>query len=565
MHSAIALLTGLRPLDKVRFFRHNVSIVNDVPSKMSEQTAERLSKVLGVPPTHLILKHSHGESFEIFTVQNERGTSYLACAHVTASHQKAEADLKEVLRKSGTMSVAAIVGEDYQIFRVLRKSFRTGDFDLVAGLDNSSVFVPEEKVVRSSLMPLTKRVENLLFEIHSAFRDIDGLHAPEALEEICKLVYAKLFDEENSSRTGEVLFQRAGRCSVEECAAEIRRLYDAAIDEDKAIFSNKIPSYDRSRGVFKETLLLSSAAIVRATEILQHYDISSSPVDIKGRAFQNVLLPAVRSGMGQYFTPKEVIDLIVRMMGPNVRELVVDPFCGSGHFLTSALDFVRNSHGIADKLFHEFAFTRLHGIEKSDRMVRIAMTDMRLHGDGHSNIRCTDALLPFENYPDLYRETFDLVVTNPPFGVDLPADALHQFGPFELALDRKTAISLEIVALERCLQLLKPGGRMAIVIPDGVLSNKSTQYVRDWLAERAAIRAIISLPTETFSPFGANIKTSVLVLRKLRPNEDVSKHRNVFLGEVSNVGYDASGRSSASADLDELLSEFRDFVAKEEW
>lgn len=193
------------------------------------------------------------------------------------------------------------------------------------------------------------------------------------------------------------------------------------------------------------------------------------------------------------------------------------------------------------------------------------MTDMRLHGDGHSNIRCTDALLPFENYPDLYRETFDLVVTNPPFGVDLPADALHQFGPFELALDRKTAISLEIVALERCLQLLKPGGRMAIVIPDGVLSNKSTQYVRDWLAERAAIRAIISLPTETFSPFGANIKTSVLVLRKLRPNEDVSKHRNVFLGEVSNVGYDASGRSSASADLDELLSEFRDFVAKEEW
>ncbi len=532
---------------------------------MSNQTAKRLSKALGLPPTHMLLKHSYGDSFEISTVQNERGTSYLACAHVAASHQKAEENLKEILTKSETMSVGVLIGEDYQVFRVLRKSFRTGDFDLVANLDNSSVLAHGEMAVRSSLIPLTTRVENLLFEIHSAFRDIDGLHAPEALEEICKLVYAKLFDEENASHTGEVLFQRAGRCSIEECAAEIRRLYSNAIKEDKAIFSNKIPSYNRSRGVFKETLFLSSAAIVRATEILQHYDISSSPVDIKGRAFQNVLLPAVRSGMGQYFTPKEVIDFIVRMMSPNIRELVIDPFCGSGHFLTSALDYVRNSHGIADKLFHEFSFTRLHGIEKSDRMVRIAMTDMRLHGDGHSNIRCTDALLPFENYPDLYRETFDLVLTNPPFGVDLPADALHQFGPFELAIDRKAAISLEIVALERCLQLLKPGGRMAIVIPDGVLSNKSTQYVRNWLVEHAAIRAIVSLPAETFSPFGANIKTSVLVLRKLRPSEDVSKYRSVFLGEISNVGYDASGRPSASTDSDELLSEFRDFVAKEGW
>lgn len=532
---------------------------------MKPQLPSRLAETLAVPLSHHILKQAQGESFEIYTVQNEQGTQYLACAVVKEAHHDAEGHLKNILRNSPTMSVGAIVGKDLKVYRVLRKSFRTGDFDLVAALDGATTILPAEKVSRESLRPLNHRVENLLFEIHSAFRDIDGLHAPEALEEICKLIYAKLFDEENASRTGEVVFQRAGRGSVEECAAEIRRLYDAAIGDDKAIFSNKIPSYERSRGVFKETLQLSSAAIVRATELLQHYDISSSPIDIKGRAFQNVLLPAVRSGMGQYFTPKEVIDLIIRLMSPNVRELVIDPFCGSGHFLTSALDFVRTAHGRADKIFHEFAFTRLHGIEKSDRMVRIAMTDMRLHGDGHSNIRCTDALLPFENYPDLYRETFDLVATNPPFGVDLPAEALHQFGPFELALDRKSSISLEIVALERCLQLLKPGGRMAIVIPDGVLSNKNTQYVRDWLIERAVIRAIVSLPSETFSPFGANIKTSVLVLRKLRAGEENSRRGNVFMGEVSDVGYDASGRRSAGSDLDELQAQFREFIAKEGW
>lgn len=532
---------------------------------MKSKVSERLYEVLGIPKTHPILKQAQGETFEIFTVQNERGTRYLACALVKASHHEAEQHIKTILGDSATMSVGAVADADFKIFRVLRKSFRTGDFDLVASLDAAALIAPTERILPSALRPLSERVENVLFEIHSAFRDIDGLHAPEALEEICKLVYAKLYDEENSNRAGEVTFQRAGHFTIEECAAEIRQLYDSAINDDKAIFSNKIPAYERSRGVFKETLLLSSAAIVRATELLQYYDISASPIDIKGRTFQNVLLPAVRSGMGQYFTPKEVIDLIIQMMAPNVRELVVDPFCGSGHFLTSALDFVRKSHGRSDKLFHEFAFTRLHGIEKSDRMVRIAMTDMRLHGDGHSNIRCTDALLPFANYPDLYRETFDLVVTNPPFGVDLPSDSLHQFGPFELASDRKTSISLEILALERCLQLLKPGGRLAIVLPDGVLSNRNAQYVRDWLVEHAVIRAIVSLPVDTFSPFGANIKTSVLVLRKLQPGEKVGASRNVFLSEVSNVGYDASGRRSGGSDLGELLSQFQDFVAKEGW
>lgn len=525
----------------------------------------RLFEVLGVPKSHQNIKLEHGENFEIFTVQNERGTRYLAYALVTGAHHEAERRLKEILAQSATMSIGAFVDAKYEIFRVLRKSFRTGDFDLVASLDRASLIVPTERILASSLNVLNERVENVLFEMHSAFRDIDGLHAPEALEEICKLIYAKLYDEENANKTGTILFQRAGSYTIEECAAEIRKLYDSAISDDKAIFSNKIPSYDRSRGVFKEGLLLSSAAIVRATELLQHYDISASPIDIKGRAFQNVLLPAVRSGMGQYFTPKEIIDLIVQMMTPNVRELVADPFCGSGHFLTSALDFVRKTHGRADKLFHEFAFTRLHGIEKSDRMVRIAMTDMRIHGDGHSNIRCTDALLPFSNYPDLYRETFDLVVTNPPFGVDLPADSLHQLGPFELAEERKNTVSLEIIALERCLQLLKPGGRLAIVLPDGVLSNKNTQYVREWLVQNSVIRAIVSLPSESFSPYGANIKTSVLVLRKHHPGEGIGLNHNVFLGEVSNVGYDASGRRNDGTDLEELLNEFNSFIAREGW
>lgn len=526
-----------------------------------------VTKALSLPITsdHSIDRYAQDSGNDVYVVSNGRGTKYVVCAITKGTAPDDDAHLRKCLLSLPTASIALQLDTKGQVTKIIRHSFRTGDFDYIASFEKPNILASAHRLEPKTLKLLTSKLENVLFEVHSTFRDIDGLHAPDALDEICKLIYAKLFDEEQSVKTGELLFQRSRYASVEECAAEIRQLYLRAIDDDKAIFSNKIPAYERSRGVFRDQLLLSSPAIVRAVELLQHYDLSDSPVDIKGRAFQNVLLPAVRAGMGQYFTPKEIIDFIVNVMQPNVRELIIDPFCGSGHFLTSAIDYVRQNHAKADKLFHEFAFTRLHGIEKSDRMVRIAMTDMRLHGDGHSNIRCIDSLLPFSNYPDLYRETFDLVMTNPPFGVDLPQDSLSQLGPFELATDRRSTVSLEIVALERCLQLLRPGGRLAIVLPDSVLSNRSTISVRDWIGEQARVRAIFSLPVETFSPFGANIKTSILVLRKCEPGEVDLGDYNIFLADVDSIGYDASGRPSGNSDLEAVADHFNKFLDKEGW
>lgn len=530
-------------------------------------TAELLiARALSLPAAgdHSIDRYAQASGGDVYVVANGRGTKYLVCAIAKGPAAADDALLRECLLSLPTASIALQLDAEGRVAKIVRRSFRTGDFDYIASFEKPRLPASAHRLGPRSLEPLTGKLENVLFEVHSAFRDIDGLHAPDALDEICKLIYAKLFDEEQSVKTGELLFQRFRYASVEECAAEMRQLYLRAIDDDKAIFSNRIPAYERSRGVFRDPLLLSSPALVRAVDLLQHYDLSGSPVDIKGRAFQNVLLPAVRAGMGQYFTPKEVIDFIVDVMQPNVRELIIDPFCGSGHFLTSAIDHVRRNRARADKLFHEFAFTRLHGIEKSDRMVRIAMTDMRLHGDGHSNIRCIDSLLPFANYADLYRDTFDLVMTNPPFGVDLPQDSLSQLGPFELAADRRSAVSLEIVALERCLQLLRPGGRLAIVLPDSVLSNRSAAGVRDWIGQRARVRAVFSLPVETFSPFGANIKTSILVLRKYESGADAGDYA-IFLADVDAIGYDASGRPSGRSDLRVVADRFREFLDKEGW
>lgn len=417
----------------------------------------------------------------------------------------------------------------------------------------------------SSLQPLTDRIENLFFELHSHIRDIDGLHADESLDELCKLLYAKLYDEESAKPEAPVRLQRWIYGTTEELAASARGLYHEAGEYDLRVFRLKIPQYERSRGVFVSPIRLSSPALAKVIETLQRFSLTHSDADVKGRAFQRVLTPAIRAGMGQYFTPEPVVRFIVDVVQPRIDELILDPFCGSGHFLSMSLDHVRRSLGNGQaKRFHEFAFGKLHGIEKSDRMVRIAMTDMRLHGDGHSNVRCTDALLHFANYPDLEPESFDVILTNPPFGSLLGKESLAQLGRFELA-HGKTKVPLEVLGLERCLQFLRPGGRLAIVLPDSILTNRGTAYVRKWLERQARIRAIVSLPIEAFSPFGANIKTSILFLRKWEAGESRDGDYPLCLVRVDSLGYDTAGRKKAPSELSQAAEQLQRFFTREGW
>lgn len=416
------------------------------------------------------------------------------------------------------------------------------------------------------LIPLSERAENLFFEAHSHIRDIDGMHADEALDEVCKVLYAKLYDEEMKSRDGFYRIQRWLYGSNEETATMARAVYEEANEYDIRVFALKIPGYQRSRGVFNTPIRLSSSALAKVVETFQNYSITSSATDVKGRAFQNVLVPSVRAGMGQYFTPYPIVKFMTKIANPTISDLILDPFCGSAHFLSACLQLVRKqSKGdTIDKYWYEFAFGKLHGIEKSDRMVRIAMTDMRLQGDGHSNIRCTDALLAFSNYPDLQPESFDLILTNPPFGSLLGKAAIVQLGQFSLA-DGRANTPLEILGLERCIQFLRKGGRLGIVLPDGILANRATGYVRDWLETQVKLRAIVSLPIETFSPYGANIKTSILFVRKWRRGEQKETDYPVFLARVDNVGYDATGRSQNGTDLDTIAGDLREFLNREGW
>lgn len=458
----------------------------------------------------------------------------------------------------GTNVVRRRVDSDKLEYTVDIQSYQSNRIDVI---HNYSIIENNTTNKKQSL--LSEKLESVFFEAHSHLRDIDGLHADEALDELCKIIYCKLFDETNSYEESPKM-QRALYNSTEELAVSIKLLYRSALE--KSLNGNN--DNDEYIGVFKNEIKLSSAALLKVVNVLEGYNIINSDIDIKGRAFQKVLNPAMRAGMGQYFTPLPIIQLMVQITKPTINEYILDPFCGSGHFLSTSFDYVRDSLNIdkenIEEVMKNFAVNRLHGIEKSERMVRIAMTDMMLHGDGSTHISCLDSLLDFSNYTNLKSELFDLILTNPPFGSILGKEAIMQLGYFHLSEGHKN-IPLEVLGFERCIQFLRPGGRLGIVLPDGLLANKRAEYVRDWIEDQGKIRAIISLPNETFTPFGANIKTSVVLLRKWEVGEQKEEDYNIFLASINNIGYDAVGRLRTDSELDEIIRAANDFFEKEGW
>jgi type I restriction enzyme M protein len=298
-----------------------------------------------------------------------------------------------------------------------------------------------------------------------------------------------------------------------------------------------------------------------------------------------------KGDFGQYFTPRELIAFAVEILNPERKDLVLDPACGSGGFLLYALDHVRRE---ANRRFpkretdpkqrldhfnywHDFAEKNLFGIEVNEELTRVAKMNMIIHDDGHTNIVGHDALdflskLTAAN-DGLVQGKFDLVLTNPPFGsvikrTEKGEGYLEQFdlrhyigkagagseadgaGPGDeegkrgaKGLKARASIKTEILFLERVWSFLKPGtGKVAIVLPDGILTNSSLQGVRDWLLAHYELLAVVSLPQFAFSHYDAGVKASIVFMRRLREGERVEDNAPIFMALAENIGYDATDR-----------------------
>ncbi len=339
-----------------------------------------------------------------------------------------------------------------------------------------------------------------------------------AFDELSKILFVKIRDEKRARRDGEPYdFQIKTHERPKSVADRINGLYQEAKAQDTDVFTEDI-RVDESR-------------LFSVVSHLQGINLNQTDLDVKGVAFERFLGDFFKGKIGQYFTPRELVEFMVKMVQPQHEAFILDPACGSGGFLLHAMDYVRSEASLyypEDSRehythWHNFAERRLFGIEISEAIARVVKMNMLLHDDGHSNVIRNDALVNFDTLSNQHsgfeKEKFDLILTNPPFGAVVIKEESPYLDDYDLGKG-KASQKTEILFLERCFDFLKwETGNLAIVLPDGILTNSSLQYVRNYIEQHFQILAVVSLPQTAFTHYGAGVKPSILFLRKFSQQE----------------------------------------------
>ena len=384
------------------------------------------------------------------------------------------------------------------------------------------------------------------------------LNPSDAFDEVSKILFCKLKDEKTTKSNEFYKFQIGTHEESKEVSNRIHKIYEEGKKADANVFS--------------EDIKLDDEIIYKTVEHLQGININGTDLDSKGIAFERFMGDFFKGKMGQYFTPRNIVYFCVQMLDISEYERVLDPACGSGGFLLHAMDTIRKK---AEKDFddtveifkhwHDFASQRLFGIEINEQIARVCKMNMIIHDDGHTNVISEDTLDNIDKHHELnekfIKESFDVILTNPPFGAKVLSNEKKYLGNYILGQNGnkvRASQSTEILFIERCYEYLKEKGRMAIVLPDGILTNTTLQYVRDFIMEHFRINAIVSIPQTAFSHYGAGVKCSLLFLTK----ETVSEDYDIFMASAEDVGYDATGRKTDKNDLEEILKEYRKFSEK---
>lgn len=361
-----------------------------------------------------------------------------------------------------------------------------------------------------------------------------------AFDELDKLIFCKIWDEKHPRKTGDPYdFQIFRDEDPEDLLNRVKKIY--AVGEKEA------PE------VFKDGITLTAQETLTIVKYFQRINLNKTDLDSKGKAFETFMGSYFRGDFGQYFTPRPIVKFIIESLPITYKSRVLDTSCGSGGFLLYALDKVREQASeFYDpkkeekdhyKHWHDFAEKNLFGIEINDQIARTAKMNMIIHDDGHTNVIASDGLLgdsdmrTHSGNKEFKYNSFDFIVTNPPFGSSIKQSEKAYMHQYNLAVKEvdwlnttgtlrqaqatrqsqgtlRDSQSTEVLFLEQCHNFLTEQGYLAIVIPDGVLTNSSLQYVRDNIEEMYRIVAVVSLPQTAFSATGAGVKSSVLFLRK---------------------------------------------------
>lgn len=395
---------------------------------------------------------------------------------------------------------------------------------------------------------LTKE-DNLLKkfeEIHDFIYANDGLSPQQTLEEFVKILFIKIFDETKKNSQFIISADEWNQLNTGKTVYSLDEKISSLFEQTKQEYRDIFEKDDRIK--------ISPIALGFTVNKLQNISLLNSSQDAKGLAFQKFLSHHEKDGQGQFFTPEPIIDFCVAMMQPKPNEKIIDPTCGSGGFLLSALKYLQKNYDEFD--VKETVTQNLFGLDINKSIARIAKMKLLLEANGKTNVFCLNSLEDLDtlklslSQPD----GFDLVLANPPFGAKITNtstlskfDLGHKWSNHNNDYHKTKSVypnqNAEILFIERSLQLLKEGGRMAIVLPNGNFENPSLEYLRYYIKLKAKILAIVNLPQETFIPFGTGVKTSLLFLEKETPNK--IKQYPIFFGRVKKLGYQGNKNGTA--------------------
>jgi type I restriction enzyme M protein len=384
-------------------------------------------------------------------------------------------------------------------------------------------------------------------QAHDALWAGGQLNPSEAFDELDKLIFCKIWDEKKDRLSGDPYdFQVITINKEDEPDANLR------LQKENENLCKRIKAlYEEGRKkdaeVFRDDIRLTPNKIRTVVGYLEGINLGETDLDSKGRAFETFMGSFFRGNFGQYFTPRPIVEFIISVLPIDNESLVLDTSCGSGGFLLYALNKIRKQANIIYpnyktipkqklkhyKYWHEFAENNLYGIEINEQISRAAKMNMIIHDDGHTNIITTDGLLHPDEIKTVTHNTgfkykrFDFIITNPPFGsivrqTEKAYMKTYQLGKKEHDWLATKAIpetvrknqNTEILFIEQCYNFLKDGGYLAIVVPDGMLTNNSLKYVRRMIEEKFRIAGIVSLPQTAFTATGAGVKCSLIFLKK---------------------------------------------------
>ncbi len=486
-------------------------------------------------------------------------------------------------------------GKQKEVFRKVvneRRKIEYAEFNDIPSADGRI-----EDIDRPKRQTLKSAVEdNLLFVFKTCHNHIyvtDGMQKQPAFFELLKIIFCKIEDERNIGKPLEFYAASGERSNLDGQLTVQKRI--------AAIFERVKKKYSR---IFEQNdeIKLKPRSLAYVVSELQKYSLLNTHIDIKGKAYEELVGANLRGNRGEFFTPRNVMHMTVEMLAPTEDERVIDPACGTGGFLVIAMNKIiasleetntqelgrpiaqwsDNEKRVFQQRIVEIAKTNFFGFDLNPDLVKATKMNMVMNNDGSGNIFQTDSLLPPHAWEADFRKNLakafgvretalrnggtiglvDVIVTNPPFGSKIPIKDQHILEQYDLGhiwerdkTDRdrwmmterlQSSVPPEQLFIERCLQLLKPGGRMGIVLPDSILGAPGLGYIREWLVRKTRILASIDLHVDTFAPKGT--QTSVLFLKKKTPEQIHEEERigkmadyPIFMAMVDHIGHDKRG------------------------